>query len=102
MAQTYRADSHSAPGGDPDAPPPAPAPDGDLARSTLSVTKSFRPYYSPPELVHLVRLQAASRADASRQDMSESRIETWRQLACGYIERVGARLGLSVPSVPLG
>ncbi|KAL8293199.1 hypothetical protein RQP46_000893 [Phenoliferia psychrophenolica] len=61
--------------------------------SSLSITKSFRPYYSPPELLHLVRLQASTKGDLSRQEMSESRIETWRQLACGYIERVGGRLG---------
>lgn len=62
--------------------------------SSLSVTKSFRPYYSPPELLHLVRLQASSKGELGRQEMSESRIETWRQLACGYIERVAGRLGL--------
>lgn len=89
MAQTYATDPYAGQPGDSHAPPPP-----DLSPSTLSITKSFRPYYSPPELLHLVRLQAASKGDPNRQDMSESRIETWRQLACGYIERVGARLGL--------
>lgn len=68
----------------------------DKPDSSLSVSKSFQPYYSPVELLHLVRIQASSKGDLSRQEMSESRIETWRQLACGYIERVAGRLGLCV------
>lgn len=72
--------------------------------SPLSVTKSFRPYYSPIELNQLIKIQASSSARNSdesaingsnnRKELSEVRIEAMRQLACGFIERVGGRLGL--------
>lgn len=66
----------------------------------LSITKSFRPYYSPIELVELIRLQASARGlpeekkSGSRKELSDARVETLRQVACGFIERVGGRLGL--------
>lgn len=79
--------------------PPAPRPP-----SNLSITKSFRPYYSPTEITLLIRLQAGAHSSRStaplldsngqRKELSEAKVEQWRQLACGYIERVGARLGL--------
>ncbi|BGP30294.1 RNA polymerase II C-terminal domain kinase beta subunit [Rhodotorula toruloides] len=74
----------------------------------LAVTRSFRPFYSPIEVEHLVHLQAQSRASASggadgpageasgglaRKTMSDQRIESLRQLACGFIERIAGRLG---------
>lgn len=73
--------------------------------SALSITKEFKPYYPPTTVIHLVRLQsvASSRSSSSaglegaaggRKELSETRVEGLRQLACGYIERVGARLGL--------
>lgn len=71
--------------------------------SPLSITKSFRAYYSPIELNQLVKLQASSSARNSdesassnnnKKDISEVRVEAMRQLACGFIERVGGRLGL--------
>lgn len=66
-----------------------------MTTAPLSVTKAFRPYYSPQELSQLIRLQATTRGDAAqKKEMSDSRIESYRQLACGYIERVGGRLGL--------
>lgn len=72
------------------APPPPPPPP-----PPLSISKAFRPFYSPFELVHLVRIQALQRGDDPR-NFSDAKVEFWRQLACGYIERVGGRLGLSV------
>ncbi|BGO89812.1 hypothetical protein NBRC10512_007229 [Rhodotorula toruloides] len=80
----------------PDSPPP------------LAVTRSFRPFYAPIEVEHLVHLQAQSRASTlggaegpageasgglARKTMSDQRIESLRQLACGFIERVAGRLG---------
>ncbi|GAA6011562.1 hypothetical protein JCM11491_004689 [Sporobolomyces phaffii] len=56
----------------------------------LSVTRSYRPYYSPYEIDHLSRLQSTSK---SQPDLSEHRLNHFRQLACGYIERVGQRIG---------
>ncbi|BGP14100.1 hypothetical protein JCM10213_002397 [Rhodosporidiobolus nylandii] len=89
-------------------PPPSLPRDPSLA-APLAVVRSFRPYYSPLELDHLVHLQATQRAHpddhaqqqgaggaaapAGRKVMSEHRIDTYRQLACGFIERVGGRLG---------
>lgn len=82
-----------------------------------SITKSFRPYYSPQELSHLIKLQSESRVATNasgggssgntsggsnpRKEMSEARVENYRQLACGFIERVGNRLGLYVSLVSL-
>lgn len=75
----------------------------------LAVIRSFRAFYSPIEVDHLVHLQAQSRASSSggadgpvgdtgnglaRKIMSDQRIESLRQLACGFIERVAGRLGL--------
>jgi hypothetical protein len=73
--------------------------------SALSITKEFKPYYPPTTVLQLVKLQstASSRSAAfaglegaagGRKELSETRVEGLRQLACGYIERVGARLGL--------
>ncbi|GAA5931572.1 Ctk2p [Sporobolomyces koalae] len=66
----------------------------------LSVSRSYRPYYSPFEVEQLVQLQAtsipaASSSDPSRQPqpLSEHRINHLRQLACGFIERTGQRIG---------
>ncbi|GAA5888972.1 hypothetical protein JCM5296_002761 [Sporobolomyces johnsonii] len=76
----------------PPAPPPAPtAP----ASAPLSVTRSFRPYYSPLELNQLVHLQSAARSasSAASKQLSDQAIDSWRQLAAGYIERVANRLG---------
>jgi hypothetical protein len=76
--------------------------------SSLSTTRSFRPYYPPTTLQHLIRLQSAAHSSRStaplrdsngqRKELSEATVEGWRQLACGYIERVGSRLGLYVHS----
>ncbi|GAA5914114.1 hypothetical protein JCM8208_005147 [Rhodotorula glutinis] len=76
-------------------PPPPPPPVGD-APPPLAVTRDFRPYYSPVELDYLVHLQAHARhANHGQQPttLSDHRIEHYRQLACGFIERVAARLG---------
>lgn len=90
----------------PGVPPPAPPPAPD-APPPLAVTRDFRPYYSPVELDYLVRLQAQARqphysapAPATTTTLSDHRIQHYRQLACGFIERVAARLGLSVPPTP--
>ncbi|ORY79703.1 hypothetical protein BCR35DRAFT_93610 [Leucosporidium creatinivorum] len=71
--------------------------------STLSTTQSFRPYYSPTELSSLISLQSSAHSSRSTAPLLDSQgqlkrlssatIEQWRQLACSYIERVGARLG---------
>ncbi|TNY17144.1 hypothetical protein DMC30DRAFT_406654 [Rhodotorula diobovata] len=83
----------------PGVPPPAPPPAPD-APPPLAVTRDFRPYYSPVELDYLVRLQAQARqphhsapAPATTTTLSDHRIQHYRQLACGFIERVAARLG---------
>ena len=87
-------------------PPPAPPP-ADDAPPPLAVTRDFRPYYSPLELDYLVHLQAHARQSAHAPHgqqttaLSDHRIEHYRQLACGFIERVAARLGLSVSPSPL-
>lgn len=64
----------------------------------LSLTLSYRPFYSPYELQALIRLQSASIKTQDgwsvRVEMSSQRVEMARQLACGYIDRVGVRLGL--------
>ncbi|KAI5480324.1 C-type cyclin [Pseudohyphozyma bogoriensis] len=74
-------------------PPPAAAPGGTID-SSLSLSKSFRPYYSPLEIHELIRLHSVARSDGGPGKVfSEGRVEGWRQLACGFIERVGARLG---------
>ena len=59
----------------------------------LSVSKSFRPYFNPIELAQLNQLQAA-RKDRQQKELSEARVDNLRQLACGFIEKVGGRLGL--------
>ncbi|GAA5868924.1 hypothetical protein JCM8547_003224 [Rhodosporidiobolus lusitaniae] len=104
-------------------PPPAAPRDLTLSSSSLApplaVERTFRPYYSPLQLDHLVHLQATQRpshdeplpgtagegqqeagvgggaaaALEHRNVMSDARIEAYRQLACGFIERVGGRLG---------
>ncbi|GAA5882578.1 hypothetical protein JCM16303_002053 [Sporobolomyces ruberrimus] len=56
----------------------------------LSVTRSYRPYYSPYEIDQLSRLQSTSK---SQPDTALHRLNHFRQLACGYIERVGQRIG---------
>ncbi|GAA5835791.1 hypothetical protein JCM9279_004647 [Rhodotorula babjevae] len=76
-------------------PPPAPPPAPDQP-APLAVTRDFRPYYSPVELDYLVHLQAHARHSAHAHQttaLSDHRIEHYRQLACGFIERVAARLG---------
>ncbi|GAA6001245.1 hypothetical protein JCM10207_007483 [Rhodosporidiobolus poonsookiae] len=86
-------------------PDPAPRP-SPTAPPPLAVTRTFRPYYSPLELDHLVHLQATQRAHSDHHAhpgqhadepqlrmMSEQRIEAYRQLAAGFIERVATRLG---------
>ncbi|KPV76094.1 uncharacterized protein RHOBADRAFT_49612 [Rhodotorula graminis WP1] len=79
-------------------PPPAPPPAAD-APPPLAVTRDFRPYYSPVELDYLVHLQAHARHSTHAPHphhpttLSDHRIEHYRQLACGFIERVAARLG---------
>ncbi|GAA5919945.1 hypothetical protein JCM1841_000061 [Sporobolomyces salmonicolor] len=77
------------------APPPPPPPPTAPSSAPLSVTRSFRPYYSPLEVNHLVQLQSVARSAsaASSKQLSEQAIDTYRQLACGYIERVANRLG---------
>ncbi|GAA5983186.1 hypothetical protein JCM5350_007911 [Sporobolomyces pararoseus] len=60
------------------------------ATAPLSVTRSYRPYYSPLEIDQLSQLQSTSR---SQPDLSQHRLNHFRQLACGYIERVGQRIG---------
>ncbi|GAA5904038.1 Ctk2p [Sporobolomyces salmoneus] len=60
------------------------------ATAPLSVTRSYRPYYSPLELDQLSQLQSTSK---SQPDLSQHRLNHFRQLACGYIERVGQRIG---------
>ncbi|GAA6058448.1 hypothetical protein JCM3770_005083 [Rhodotorula araucariae] len=64
----------------------------------LAVTREFRPYYAPLELDHLVHLQAITRQPAHLPHdhpatLSDQRIDHYRQLASGFIERVAARLG---------
>lgn len=59
----------------------------------LSVSESFRPYFNPVELVQLNQLQATKR-DGSQKELTESKVDNLRQLACGFIEKVGGRLGL--------
>ncbi|GAA5829681.1 hypothetical protein JCM11251_000248 [Rhodosporidiobolus azoricus] len=90
--------------------PPPTAPPDPATPAPLYVLRSFRPYYSPLELDHLVALQSSTRlssdevatltaagegaaAAIARKAMSEGRREAVRQLACGFIERVGGRLG---------
>lgn len=74
-----------------------------VSAAPLSLLKSFRPYYSPTELHYLVRLNSLASSSSrsatinpqtGRKELSEQRVESSRQLACGYIERVGNRLGL--------
>ncbi|GAA5947409.1 hypothetical protein JCM3765_001665 [Sporobolomyces pararoseus] len=60
------------------------------ATAPLSVTRSYRPYYSPLEIDQLSQLQSTSK---SQPDLSQHRLNHFRQLACGYIERVGQRIG---------
>jgi len=68
------------------------------SRAPVSATLSYRPFYSPYELQALIRLQAGTVKTQDgwsvRVEMSSQRVEMARQLACGYIDRVGARLGL--------
>ncbi|BGP38181.1 RNA polymerase II C-terminal domain kinase beta subunit [Rhodotorula kratochvilovae] len=82
-------------------PPPAALPGVD-GPPLLAVTRDFRPYYAPIELDHLVHLQAHTRQPAhpnpdhpaaAQTSLSDHRIEHHRQLACGFLERVGGRLG---------
>ncbi|GAA5971527.1 hypothetical protein JCM11641_000627 [Rhodosporidiobolus odoratus] len=92
-------------------PPPAPPLDPTLP-PPLAIVRTFRPYYAPLELDHLVHLQATTRVtldhqgqplqasgnaapvgSTTRKPMSEHRINQHRQLAAGFIERVAARLG---------
>ncbi|SCZ94720.1 BZ3500_MvSof-1268-A1-R1_Chr12-3g04069 [Microbotryum saponariae] len=68
-----------------------------LARP-LSRTQRFRPYYAPSEVLELIQLQAYMRVPVGegsweRKQMSLVRIQQMRQVAIGFIERVGMRLG---------
>ncbi|GJN88349.1 hypothetical protein Rhopal_001314-T1 [Rhodotorula paludigena] len=68
------------------------------AAPPLAVTRDYRPYYAPLEVEHLVHLHASTRsADPANPDervvLSDARIHHYRQLACGFIERVANRLG---------
>jgi hypothetical protein len=77
-----------------------PDPSQPPATAPLAVVRTFRAYYSPLELHHLVHLQAQHPAQAQGQgqhkQLSDHRIELYRQLAAGFIERVANRLGLQV------
>ena len=79
-----------------------PDPSQPPATAPLAVVRTFRAYYSPLELHHLVHLQAQHPQGAGQQgqgqhkQLSDHRIELYRQLAAGFIERVANRLGLQV------
>lgn len=77
---------------DPGLPPPT---------APLAVVRTFRAYYSPLELHHLVHLQAQhpnghGHGHGQHKQLTDHRIEVYRQLAAGFIERVANRLGLQV------
>lgn len=79
-------------------PPTLSEPTPTPAVAPIALSLSYRPFYSPWELQSLIRLQAGSIKSvdgwSTRVEMSAQRVELARQLACGYIDRVGARLGL--------
>lgn len=80
-----------------------PDPSQPPATPPLAVVRTFRAYYSPLELHHLVHLQAQHpqpQAQGQHKQLSDHRIELYRQLAAGFIERVANRLGLQVISLP--
>ncbi|KAM0792566.1 hypothetical protein ACM66B_005229 [Microbotryomycetes sp. NB124-2] len=81
------------------APPNNPS---SISASSLSISKRYKPYYSPIEIVQRTRLNSlapsTSRSavidpETGRKLLSEQRIDAQRQLACGFIDRVGQRLG---------
>ncbi|GAA5862899.1 hypothetical protein JCM3774_006680 [Rhodotorula dairenensis] len=59
------------------------------AAAPLAVVRTFRPYYSPLELDRLVHLHATQ----NHKHLSQHRIDSYRQLAAAFIERVANRLG---------
>ncbi|KDE03288.1 hypothetical protein MVLG_06218 [Microbotryum lychnidis-dioicae p1A1 Lamole] len=68
------------------------------AVAPLCQTHRFRPYYAPSEVLQLIQLQAYLRVPVGegsweRKEMSLVRIQQMRQVAMGFIERVGMRLG---------
>jgi CTD kinase subunit beta len=60
------------------------------AEASTSHIKRFKPYFTPSEVERLSTKQ--------RGKLSVSREERGRQQACGFIDAVGVRLGLSVLS----
>ncbi|KAK4053150.1 RNA polymerase II C-terminal domain kinase beta subunit [Microbotryomycetes sp. JL201] len=68
----------------------------------LSVSRRYKAYYSPQEVTQRTKLNSlapsTSRSavidpDTGRKLLSEQRVDAQRQLACGFIDRVGQRLG---------
>ncbi|GAA5992522.1 hypothetical protein JCM10908_000862 [Rhodotorula pacifica] len=76
-------------------PAPLPSqPTSSAAPPPLAVVRTFRAYYSPLELHNLVHLQAQHHGHGQPNKLlSDHRIELYRQLAAGFIERVANRLG---------
>lgn len=69
----------------------------------VSVTKRYKAYYPPREVQHRVKINSLAPSTSrsaviepgtGRKVLSDARVEAQRQLACGFIERVGMRMGL--------